>query len=74
MPASRVDTKIFCLYNRGMKKSRGRPKLAESERRDVRYQIRLSSAEVALIERAGAPNPSTWAREVLLNAAKRRLK
>jgi hypothetical protein len=57
-----------------MKKTRGRPKLAESERRDIRYQIRLSSAEVALIERAGGDNPSTWAREVLLSAAKRRLK
>jgi hypothetical protein len=57
-----------------MAKERGRPKKPDSERRDVRYQIRLSAAEVALIERAGGENPSTWAREVLLRAAKRGVK
>jgi hypothetical protein len=57
-----------------MAKERGRPKKADSERRDIRYQIRLSASELAQIERAGGGNPSTWAREVLLSAARRRVK
>jgi hypothetical protein len=57
-----------------MAKDRGRPKKPDSERREIRYQIRLSASELALIERAGGENPSTWARDVLLRAAKRGVK
>jgi hypothetical protein len=67
-----VCQKIFCLYNSGMEKQgRGRPAKADDERREVRFQIRLSQAELAQIENAGGEKPSTWARETLLKAAKR---
>ena len=57
-----------------MAESRGRPPKKDDERRETRFQIRLSAAEVALIERAADGKPSTWARDVLLSAAKRRVK
>jgi hypothetical protein len=67
-----VCQEIFCLYNSDMEKTgRGRPAKADDERREVRFQIRLSQAELAQIERAGGDKPSTWARETLLKAAKR---
>ena len=67
-------TKIFCLYNSGMDTQRGRPPKADEERREYRFQIRLSDEERELIERAGEGQPSTWARETLLKAARRKLK
>jgi hypothetical protein len=71
---ARVDAKIFCLYIAGMGKARGRPKLTKKERREIRFQIRLSPEELAQIERAGGDAPSTWARDTLLRAAKQGLK
>ena len=47
--------------------------MADSERREIRYQIRLSTTELALLERAAEGRTSTWARETLLRAAKRRI-
>jgi hypothetical protein len=55
-----------------MAETRGRPPKDDSERRETRFQIRLSDVELALIERAADGKPSTWARDVLLKAAKRR--
>jgi len=55
-----------------MEETRGRPPKPEGERRQTRFQIRLSPEELAAIERAGGSKPSTWAREVLLKAAKRK--
>ena len=52
----------------------GRPELPDKERRETRFQIRLSAMELALVERAANGKASTWARETLLAAAKRRLK
>jgi hypothetical protein len=53
---------------------RGRPTKPDEERRDYRFQIRLSEAERALVEQAAGDQASTWARETLVKAAKRRLK
>ena len=55
-----------------MEAKRGRPPKTDDERRDIRFQIRLSQAELEQLERAADGNTSTWAREVLLRAAKRR--
>jgi len=55
-----------------MTESRGRPKMKAKDRREIRFQIRLSASELAQIERAAGGKPSTWARETLIRAAKRR--
>lgn len=60
------------VYTYGMEKSTkkmGRPPKDPAEVRDRRLVIRLSEAEEAALSR---PDVSTWAREVLLRAAKRR--
>jgi hypothetical protein len=41
-------------------------------RREIRFQVRLSPAELALLERAAEGRTSTWARNVLLAAARGR--
>jgi len=56
-----------------MDETRGRPPKPEKDRRKIRFQVRLSPAELEAIERAGGDKPSTWAREVLLKAAKRKV-
>lgn len=53
---------------------RGRPTKPDEERRDYRFQIRLSDGERELIEQAAGDQASTWARETLVKAAKRKLK
>ena len=56
---------------------RGRPPKPADERKTDNMKIPLAPAEKELIERAaraGDAKPVTWAREVLLSAAKRRLK
>ena len=50
----------------------GRPPLPEEERMDKILKIRLSAAELAELKRAADGDTSTWAREVLLRAAKRK--
>jgi len=54
-----------------MEIQRGRPPKADDERREIRFQIRLSQAELDLLDRAAGGKTSTWAREVLLKAARR---
>ncbi len=56
----------------GKKKGPGRPKLPSSEKREGRFLVKLTDAEYELIKRAAEPRVGTWAREVLLRAAKRR--
>jgi hypothetical protein len=56
-----------------MEETRGRPELPKNDRRETRFQIRLSATELALVERAADGKTSTWARKTLLAAAKRRL-
>jgi hypothetical protein len=60
----------FCLYNRGMRSQRGRPPKAKDDRRDIRFQVRLSPAELDLLERVEGEKTSTWARKTLLAAAR----
>lgn len=50
----------------------GRPALPPSEKRTGRFLVKLNDAEYALIQQAAGAKVSTWAREVLLRAAKRR--
>jgi hypothetical protein len=57
-----------------METTRGRPPKSDDERREIRFQIRVSPFELQQIERAADGKPSSWAREILLAAAKRRLK
>jgi len=57
-----------------MNKRRGRPPKADRERRSVMFEIRLSPDEKELLDKAAEGKPSTWAREILLRAAKRKLK
>jgi len=56
-----------------MDKSRGRPFKPDKDRREIRFQVRLSALELALLDRAAKGKTSTWARDILLNAAKRHI-
>lgn len=53
-------------------RKRGRPPKNAEEVRDLRLETRVSAAELAALEAAAGERPvSTWAREVLLRAARR---
>jgi hypothetical protein len=63
----------FLPYNIGMETKRmGRPPKPATERQTARLEIRMTDAELKLIERAGGGKTSTWARQVLVKAARRR--
>jgi uncharacterized protein (DUF1778 family) len=49
----------------------GRPPKPAEERQTARLEIRLTAADLKLIEGAADGNTSTWARNVLVKAAKR---
>jgi len=51
---------------------RGRPPKPPEDRKAAQLRIRLTEEERAELDRAAGGNTSTWAREVLLRAAKRR--
>ena len=53
------------------KERRGRPPLDPSEVRSHWFNIRVNHGEIELLEQAGAGRTSSWAREVLLRAARR---
>jgi hypothetical protein len=57
-----------------MKKKLGAPVKPPEERRSVLLPIRLTEAEKAAIDSAANGKASTWARNVLLRAVKRRQK
>jgi hypothetical protein len=57
-----------------VKKTRGRPELADTEKRKPRFLLLLTDAEHELVQAAGKPKVSTWARETLVRAAKRQSK
>jgi len=57
-----------------MKETRGRPPKSDEDRREIRFQIRLSAKELALLESAAGGRTSTWARDMLIRAAKRSAK
>ena len=52
----------------------GRPELPDEFRRDNVLRIRLAQDERVLLDRAANDKTSTWARDVLLKAAKRAVK
>ena len=52
------------------KETRGRPSLPEKVKRDYTLRVRLSQNEQTEIETAANGKTSTWAREVLLRAAR----
>ena len=56
------------------KSERGRPPKADDERKDAELRIRMTQDERELLDRAAGDKTSTWAREVLLRAAKRSVK
>jgi hypothetical protein len=71
----RVNTCVYRYfpYNKGMEtKKMGRPPKPPAERQTARLEIRMTDAELKLVEKAGCGNTSGWAREVLVKAAKRR--
>ncbi len=49
----------------------GRPPKPASERQTARLEIRMTEADLELIEGAAKGNTSSWARGVLVRAAKR---
>jgi hypothetical protein len=51
----------------------GRPTLPDSEKRKPAFLLKLTDAEHDLIKKAAGGKVSTWARETLLRAAKRRV-
>ena len=50
----------------------GRPPKPPEERKAAELRIRLTEAQRAELDAAAGQDTSTWAREVLLRAAKRR--
>lgn len=69
---SGLDERFFMGIFNGM---RGRPKKAPEDRKTASMKIPLADGEKELIEtaaRATSEKPVTWAREVLLRAAKRK--
>lgn len=51
---------------------RGRPPKPDDERKSAQLRIRLTAEERAVLDRAAGGKTSTWARETLLKAAKRK--
>ena len=54
------------------KLERGRPPKPPEERKAAELRIRLTEGQRAELDAAAGQDTSTWAREVLLRAAKRR--
>lgn len=55
-------------------KRMGRPPKPSAERQTERLEIRMTAAELALIEKAATGATSAWARNVLVRAARRAVK
>lgn len=53
-------------------KTMGRPPKPPEERKAAELRIRLTEAQRAELDAAAGQDTSTWARDVLLRAAKRR--
>jgi hypothetical protein len=51
---------------------RGAPEKSPEERKTVLLGVRLTEAEKAAVDAAAGGKASTWARDVILRAAKRR--
>lgn len=74
MAFARVDEKIFVATFNVMERQsdRGRPPKPPEERKAAELRIRLTQAQRAELDAAAGQDTSTWARDVLLRAAKRR--
>ena len=72
--ATRGLLDICCCYIYFMPNTeRGRPPKADDERKDAELRIRMTQEERKLLDQAAINKTSTWARDVLLRAAKRKL-
>jgi len=72
MSAVKGCIKSFLPYNIGMKTTQmGRPPKDPAERHTARLEIRLTADDLKLIEKAAGGKTSTWARQVLVRAARR---
>ena len=54
------------------KSERGRPPKADDERKSAELRIRMTQEERELLDTAAGGKTSTWARDVLVRAAKRK--
>ena len=54
------------------KNERGRPPKADDERKDNVLRIRMTQDEREILDQAADGKTSSWARDVLLRAAKRK--
>jgi hypothetical protein len=54
------------------KRKPGRPEKPPEKRKSAELRIRLTEADRAELDRAAGSDTSTWAREVLLRAARRK--
>ena len=69
----RAFLNIFCCYTNSMDKTeRGRPPKADDERKSAELRIRMTQEERELLDAAAGGKTSTWARDVLIRAAKRK--
>lgn len=72
---TRVDARLFLYIFKDMETNRGRPPKKPGERKTAAMLIPMTEAEKQQIQDAAESDeakPVTWAREVLLRAAKRR--
>jgi hypothetical protein len=68
-----VATIILRCYTSRMKTNeRGRPHKPDEERKSAQLRIRLTDEERETLDKAAGGKTSTWAREILLKAAKRK--
>jgi uncharacterized protein (DUF1778 family) len=56
------------------KKNRGAPEKPPEDRKSTLLGIRLTAAEREMVDAAADGKASTWARDVILRAAKRQLR
>ena len=54
------------------KRERGRPPKPDADRKSAELRIRLTEEERETLDNAAGEKTSTWARDVLLRAAKRK--
>ncbi len=69
-----VDSDFSYYYNRCMGNKMGAPKKAPEDRKGSVVTIRLTASERELLDLAAEGKLSTWARQALLRAARRRIK
>ena len=71
-PAMGIALFFVILYSGEMEAKRGAPTKPPEERKSVLVPIRMTADEKAELESAADGKLSTWARDVLLKAARRK--